>query len=64
VTRYLLAAALAAGAFAIAAPAQACEYQVGRVCVPSTCVTAASVVSTVNHAAGDPLPYGFPHCID
>lgn len=41
-----------------------CDPYVTKVCVPHACFTAALVVSTVNEAAGEPLPPGFPHCID
>jgi hypothetical protein len=41
-----------------------CDPYITKVCVPHACFTAALVVSTVNEAAGQPLPPGFPHCID
>lgn len=69
-SRVLLRSVLAAGlalSFVPAAEATGplpCDPYVTKVCVPHACLTAALVVSTVNEAAGEPLPPGFPHCID
>ena len=63
----LATAAIAAGiaAPAMTSTASACEYQLGKICVPSTCGTVATAVTTANNAAGQPLgPATFPHCID
>jgi hypothetical protein len=65
--RTLAAAAVAIGLAAPLVPltsANAC-YQLGKVCVPSECMLAATAVRTVNNAAGQPLGTNPPpHCID
>ena len=65
--RVIALAALAIGAAAPFVPlttASAC-YDLGKPvgCLPSECLLVASVISTANHAAGDPLG-DFPNCVD
>lgn len=66
--RTLAAAAVLAGLAAPVVPmpaANACYYDLGKVCVPSECMIVAIAVRTANNAAGQPLGSNPPpRCID